>query len=47
MVKIASVPLTAACSLITNLRSLIHLYIVIKIIIRVINLKKEYQKLEA
>ena len=47
MVKIASVPLTATCSLITNLRSLIHLYIVIKIIIRVIILKKEYQKLEA
>ena len=47
MVKIANVPLTAARSLITNLRSLIHLYIVIKIIIRVIILKKEYQKLEA
>ena len=47
MVKTAVVPLTAACSLISNLRSLIHLYIVIKIIIRVIILKKEYQKLEA
>ena len=46
MVKTAIVPLTAAYSLISNLRSLIHLYIVIKIIIRVIILKKEYQKLE-
>lgn len=36
MVKTAIVPLTAACSLISNLRSLIHLYTVIKIITRVI-----------
>jgi hypothetical protein len=35
MIKIASVPLTAVCSLIASSRFLTHQYIVIKMIIRV------------
>jgi hypothetical protein len=36
MIKIASVPLTAVCSLIASLRFLTHPYIVIRMITRVI-----------